>query len=98
MRHKMVILTLALALLGIVGGAALANGGPEKPREVLGSGVSDSTAPGVSLQATLGQPVVGVVASSGGVSLGQGFWHGGSLAAGGHRVYLPLIQKQATGG
>lgn len=88
MKTEMLILALVLGLLLLAGGAALANGGPELPREVLGSGASDSAAGAVTLRATLGQPVVGVVSSGGSVTLGQGFWHGVR-----YRLYLPLIQR-----
>ena len=89
MKTKILILTLVLAQFMLVAGAAGANGGPHRPREVLSGGASDSGAPGVSLRATLGQPVLGVVSSGGGdVTLAQGFWHGGR-----YRSYLPLIQR-----
>ena len=59
-----------------------------------GRGVSDSAVGTVSLRASLGQPLVGVVASSGAdVTLGQGFWHGGSAPGGVHDLYLPLVQR-----
>ena len=92
MKIKILILILVLTLSLVVVGLALANGGLELPRWVLGGGASDSTAGDVSLQATLGQPVVGVV-SSGDVALGQGFWHGGRLPGGGYDIYLPLVQR-----
>jgi hypothetical protein len=89
MRTKILMLALVLALLLAVVGAALATSATERPREVLSGGVSDSASGGIALQASLGQPVVGVVASGGGdVRLGQGFWHGGR-----YRVYLPLVQR-----
>jgi hypothetical protein len=84
------VLALALALSLLLAGLALANGDLERPREVLGGGASDSTVGGVSLRATLGQPVVGVV-SGAGVTLGQGFWHGGAE----YSVYLPLILRNS---
>ena len=87
MKTKILILTLVLALSLVAAGLALANGGVERPRWVLGGGASDSAAGSVTLRATLGQPVVGVV-SGGDVTLGQGFWHGG---APGYNVYLPLV-------
>lgn len=91
MKTKILILALALALSLLVAGVALANGGVE-PRWVLGGGASDSAAGDVTLRATLGQPVVGVVTSGGGdVTLGQGFWCGGSLPEGGYDIYLPLV-------
>ncbi len=87
MKTKILILALALALSLVVVGLALANGSVERPRWVLGGGVSDSAAGGVSLRGILGQPVVGVV-SGGDVTLGQGFWRG---ATPGYSIYLPLI-------
>jgi hypothetical protein len=89
MKTKILILALVLALFLAAVSVALANGGTELSRWVLGGGASDSAAAGVTLRATLGQPVVGVVTSGGGdVTLGQGFWHGGR-----YRIYLPLIQR-----
>ena len=92
MKTKILILALVLALSLVVVGLALANGGIELPRWVLSSGASDSASGDVTLRATLGQPVVGVV-SGGDVTLGQGFWHGGGLPEGGYDIYLPLVQR-----
>ena len=85
MKTKILILVLALFLA--VTGVALANGGLDLPWQVLGGGASDSAAGDVTLHATLGQPVVGVV-SGGDVTLGQGFWCG---ATPGYNIYLPLV-------
>ena len=87
MKTKILILALVLALFLAAAGVALANDGIELPRWVLGGGASDSTAAGVALRATLGQPVVGSV-SGGGFALGQGFWGG---ARPGYDIYLPLV-------
>jgi len=81
------VLTLALILSLLLAGLALASDGPERLREVLSGGASDSIAGAVSMRATLGQPVVGVV-SGRGVTLRQGFWHGAE-----YRVYLPLVLR-----
>ena len=93
MKTKILILALALvvALFLAAAGAALANSGVEQLREVLSGGASDAAAGDLTLRATLGQPMVGVVTSSGGdVTLGQGFWHGGIAA---YAVYLPLVLR-----
>jgi len=92
MKTKILILALVLSLSLVVAGVALANGDLVLPRWVLSSGAADSTAGDVTLHATLGQPVVGVV-FSGDVTLGQGFWQGGSLPEGGYDIFLPLIQS-----
>jgi hypothetical protein len=92
MKMKVPILALALSLM--VAGLALASDGLEWPREVLGGGASDSAADGVTLRGTLGQPVVGVVTGSrGDITLGQGFWLGGSLPEGGYDIRLPLVVR-----
>ena len=90
MKTKILILVLVLFLA--TAGGAMANGGVELPREVLGGGASDSAGGGgITLRATLGQPVVGVVASSSGdVTLGQGFW---CSATPGYDIYLPLVLR-----
>jgi hypothetical protein len=94
MKTKSLTLILVLALFLAAVGVSLANA-VELPRWVLSGGASDSTSGGgVTLRATLGQPVVGLVASRGGeITLGQGFWRGGSLPEGQYYVYLPLIEK-----
>jgi hypothetical protein len=91
MKTKILIPGLVLGLLVTVAGVALATDGVEWPREVLSGGATGSGASGLDLQATLGQPVVGLVSSSSGdVILGQGFWRGGSLSTAWYQVYLPL--------
>lgn len=84
------VLILALALGLLLAGLALANSGPEPVRAVLGGGASDSAAPGLTLRATLGQPVVGVVSAPGGdITLGQGFWGLGPP----YSIYLPVVLR-----
>jgi hypothetical protein len=96
MRTKLLILALTLALFltatGVVAArVAVANNGVARPRWVLSGGASDSAAGDVTMRATLGQPMVGVVTGGGGdVTLEQGFWHG---ATAGHKIYLPLIMR-----
>ena len=94
MKNKILILSLALvlALTVMATGAALANGDLVLRRWALGGGVTDSAAGAVSLRATLGQPVAGVV-SAGDITLGQGFWHSGVLPEDGNDIYLPLVLK-----
>jgi len=95
MKIKILILALTLVLFLAVAGVPLAWGGSvEWSRWVLGGGASDSAGGDVTLRATLGQSVVGVVASGGGhITLGQGFWHGGVLSGGGYDIYLPLVLR-----
>jgi hypothetical protein len=84
------VLALALAIASLGTGLALANGAAERSRQVLSGGASDATAAGgVSLQATLGQPMVGP-SGQGSYKLCTGFWCG---LAEEHDVYLPLIMR-----
>jgi hypothetical protein len=83
------VLALMLVLFLVMTGATLAQGGVELRREVLSGGASHVTGGDVTLRATLGQPVVGLVVSGGEqVTFGQGFWHGVR-----YRNYLPVIQR-----
>ena len=92
MNKKMRIVALVLALFLVVAGATLAQGGVELRREVLSSGASDSVGGDVTLRATLGQPVVGLVSGSGGeLTLGHGFWH--PVA---YKLYLPLVSRNPS--
>jgi hypothetical protein len=93
MRTKIMILVLGLTLVLSVAGVALAND-VDLPRWVLSGGASDATGGSVALRATFGQPLVGIATNgSGQISLGQGFWSGGSLPEGLYHVYLPLVAK-----
>ena len=94
MKIKSLIVVLVLALFLAAAGVGLSrSSGAVRPRSVIGAGASDlAGGEHITLRATLGQPIVGVVASSGGqgIILGQGFWHG---AMAGHDIYLPLVLR-----
>jgi hypothetical protein len=87
MKTRGLIIVLMLALILAAVGVAWASSGVEFKRSVLSGGASESASGGVSLRATLGQPIVGVV-FGGDVTLGQGFWFGGTRSYG---IYLPLV-------
>jgi hypothetical protein len=70
-------LMVALGVLGLAGGMALAQGGAAIEWWVLGGGGGSSSDGGsVALYDTLGQPVVGSASGDGGLALGAGYWHG----------------------
>ncbi len=87
--------TYAIAVLlaaALIGGVALANGGAERLRQVIGGGATGASAGDVVLHGTLGQPVAGRVTGDGGVVIGHGYWLGGGPAR--YPVYLPLVLKE----
>jgi hypothetical protein len=84
------VLTIGLALSLLAAGLVQASNGVQRPREVLSGGASASSAPGLSLRATLGQPVVGTV-SDWPVTLGQGFWGGTAQQP----IFLPVALRGA---
>lgn len=90
MKIKIALTALILILFLILAGITLADN-DLIPRWVLSGGATESAGNGVALNATLGQPVVGLV-SGGDVTLGQGFWYGNSALESRH-VYLPFIHK-----
>ncbi len=87
MKTKIRVVVLVMVLSLILVGVALADNSFEMPRWVLSSGASESASSIVRLNATLGQPFVGLI-SGGNITLEQGFWHGSSPS-----IYLPLVQK-----
>ena len=94
MKTKIVILALALILAAAR--VAWAGEGVGRARAVLGGGATDGGATGVTLRATVGQPVVGLVTGGGAeVALGQGFWGGGIIVAVRHGVYVPVVVRGA---
>ena len=81
-------LAMAIVLLGVE--LALANGVVELPRHVLSGGASDASASGgVSVHATLGQPMIGP-SGQGSYDLCAGFWCGTAIE---YTIYLPLTLR-----
>ncbi len=78
----------AASVLGVVGAAG---GGYDLPWSVLGGGGGSLGNGGITLDGTVGQPVVGQVSASS-YALCTGFWCG---AAGEYRVYLPVVLREA---
>jgi hypothetical protein len=83
------IISLLVALTLLATSVAFAAGGPTLRRQVVSGGGRRSTDGDIVLNATLGQPLVGLV-SGGDVTLGQGFWHGGAVE---YRIYLPVVLR-----
>ena len=92
MIRRALILALVVVLAAVAAGLVLAR--PDElglVRSVLSGGASEADDGNVALRATLGQPLVGMVASDdGGVTLGQGFWHSGIPN---YAIYLPLVLR-----
>ncbi len=93
--RKLTLTALSLALLlALALAAGLAQAGSSATYainwQVLagGGGPAASTAGGVSLDGTFGQPVIGPSAG-GAVTLGAGYWHASAAAP----VYLPIILR-----
>ena len=85
---KRTTILLALALILLLTGAALANGTPMLERYVIGSGGGHVEVGGYLLDATLGQAVVGLD-SQGACQLCSGF-----QCQPVQRLFLPLILRQ----
>jgi len=80
-----------LLVLVLVSGVALANGGPERLRQVIGAGGTTTSAGDLTLHGTLGQPISGSITSGDGIVIGQGFWAGGGTTM--VPVYLPIVLR-----
>jgi hypothetical protein len=86
----LLILCLAVCLLLGAAQAVLAAGSPGIGWWVLSAGGGPAGAGGITLNATLGQPVVGA-SSAGTIVLQSGYW--ATPPQGGMKVYLPLLRK-----
>jgi len=85
-------LILAVLIIAVIGAAAAAAQGsaPTFIRWVMASGGGSSSAEGVVINDTLGQPFAGpALSADNSVSLMSGYWTAGGGGAG--RVYLPCI-------
>ena len=91
-RSLVVILGVGVLLLAVgTVVVAQAGGGYDLTWSTVdGGGYTFSTGSGYSLGGTAGQADAGLLAG-GSYALGGGFWRGGVLAPGRHRVYLPLV-------
>jgi len=95
MNGKLLAVCLGVAVLLVVGAAALAQTGDGYDltwNTVDGGGVTWATGGGYSLGGTAGQADAGVL-TGGGYVLGGGFWRGGVMAGLVHKVYLPLVVR-----
>jgi hypothetical protein len=76
-KQRMLLLILVLGVLGLAAGAALAQGGEAIDWWVVAGGGAPSTnGSNVTLNDTLGQPLVGPSFGGGNVALGTGYWYG----------------------
>ena len=105
-RNKLVILTFIGFFLLVTGSVILAQGStPFIGWKVFSNGGGLSTAPNVSIQSTLGEPIVGRSSNGNGdVELHAGYQQGDVVAPAitpvatqtprGEKIYLPLIVKR----
>ena len=86
---------VVLALLALVLPVLVQSGGlyDLSWNTVDGGGYSFSTGQAYTLGGTAGQADAGLLAG-GAYNLGGGFWRGGVLAGGQHKVYLPLVMRK----
>ncbi len=90
--HKIFLIFLVLILAGfiVVQSVAAQSRAVSLNWVVIGAGGIGATGGDVSIQSTLGQPVVGVV-SEGDVIIQSGFWYG--LAEFLYQLFLPLLMR-----
>jgi hypothetical protein len=88
--RKIILVVLIVMLAGIfaVQSVIAANLSMTMPWTVMGAGAMGATGGDVSIQSTLGQPIVGQV-MSGSVTSQAGFWYG--LKAFLYDLFLPLV-------
>ncbi len=91
LRHWLALLAIGSTLLLV--GQALANlSGPAVNWWVVAGGGGSASGSNVTLNATLGQPIVGTSAGSD-ITLGAGYWYGTTPD---YHIYLPLVVRDAS--
>lgn len=93
MRHRLGVVVLVAAVMVLVSGVVVAQGGYDLSWWTVDGGGETRAASigsGYSLGGTIGQPDAGPVMSGTGYKLVGGFWPGG---AGPYRVYLPVVLR-----
>ena len=88
--RRTVIIAVALLSCVLIAAGVLANGTPSIDWWVMGSGGGETSAGDVTLDATLGQPVVGI-SRGGSISLEAGYWTGAGAMI--NNVYLPYVSR-----
>ena len=92
-KRKFIFLAAVGFLLLVAVGTALALGTASVDWWVFGGGGGSSTGGGdISINDTIGQPVIGL-SSGDGVSLQAGYWVSGSGSEPEYLVYLPLVMR-----
>jgi hypothetical protein len=89
-KRSLLILTIGLLFL-LTAGAALALSTPTVEWWVFGSGGRTSSVGNITLNDTIGQPVIGPSSSGGDVSLESGYWVSGMVTEQESLIYLPLV-------
>ena len=88
--RRTAILAITLLSCVLIAAGVLANGTPGIDWWVFGSGGGGASGGNVTLDATLGQPIIGT-SSGGSTSLEAGFWPGAGEVT--YDVYLPQVSR-----
>jgi len=94
MKTKILILALVLALLLVLMSfiAVLAIDGTVVDWWAMASGGAPSSGDSITMNGTLGQPLVGL-STGGDVVLSAGYWVAGAVASAEYLVYLPVVMR-----
>ena len=90
MKRKLLVLGIVLTLMVVAAGALIAHATPGAGVDwsVTSGGGTSASGGEITLEGTLGEPIVGEVVS-GSLSLGQGYWYAMDPV----EVYLPVVMK-----
>jgi len=88
--QRIAMITIALLSCLLIAAGVLADGTPGIDRWVIGGGGGTSSGAGVTLDASLGEPIVGI-SSGGSIVLEAGFWTG--AGSGTNQTFLPLLSR-----
>ena len=88
--HRITIITIALLSCLLIAAGVFVDGIPEIDRWVIAGGGGGSNGGVVTLDASLGEPIVGI-SSGGSIALEAGFWTGAGSVT--NHIFLPLLSR-----
>ncbi len=93
--YRLLALGLIIAALLVAASVLASSAGPAVDWWIVSGGGGSAPGGNVTLNATLGQPIVGASAGND-ITLNAGYWYGGA-ATPQYRIYLPVVQRSPSG-
>ncbi len=92
--YRLLALGLVIAALLVAASVLASSAGPAVDWWVVSGGGGSASGGNITLDATLGQPIVGASAGND-ITLNAGYWYGGATTPQ-YCIYLPVVEHSAS--